>query len=525
MARLVYYYQRGRRNSYRARLLHPHDGKMTDGLGVELKVMVPCAEGKRHQVRLRFTGWGEYEVVYNPCEELLGVVFARMAGCSRYIREEFSKRFWRDRRLKLRLVEALQAAGAPAVPMLLQALGDSCEKVRAAACRALGKIGDSQAVPALSVWAHAGNQVALEALRALRQPALALDEAALQLATQGRWDVLIRVSADATVREEVAKLGTLVVPVFVQALRDARAETREEACRMLGNIGDPQAVPALVQALDDEDCNVREAACWALGEIGDSEAAPALVRMLGDSWEYASWAASDALTKMGDRAVPALIQALESSNPSIRAGACAVLGQIGNPQVVPALVKMLRDSDSAVRFVACRALGEIGDSRAVPELIQMFTDIHYSVSKAACEALVRIGTPAVPALIEALHSDDHSVRVEACEALGRIGDLQALPALIQALGDSTKWVRAVACEALSRVDDPQVVPALIQALEDSEADVRQAACVALGVIGDPAAIPYLRRVASRDRACAYKARKAIKQIRAQQAEKEQQAQP
>jgi hypothetical protein len=67
---------------------------MTNGHGVELKVMVPCAEGRRHQVRLRFTGWGEYEVVYNPCEALLGEVFAPIAGCSRYIREEFPKRFW-----------------------------------------------------------------------------------------------------------------------------------------------------------------------------------------------------------------------------------------------------------------------------------------------------------------------------------------------------------------------------------------------------------------------------------------------
>jgi hypothetical protein len=34
--------------------------------GVEIEIEVPCAGGQKHPVRLRFTGWGEYEVAYNP---------------------------------------------------------------------------------------------------------------------------------------------------------------------------------------------------------------------------------------------------------------------------------------------------------------------------------------------------------------------------------------------------------------------------------------------------------------------------
>jgi HEAT repeat protein len=49
----------------------------------------------------------------------------------------------------LRRVEALVKIGAPAVPHLIQALGDRDRGVRAAACRALGEIGDGQAVPPL----------------------------------------------------------------------------------------------------------------------------------------------------------------------------------------------------------------------------------------------------------------------------------------------------------------------------------------------------------------------------------------
>jgi hypothetical protein len=117
--------------------------------GVEMEIQVPCAEGKQHPVRLRFTGWGEYEVVHNPCEELLGAVFARMAPCTHYLREQFPEEFRQDARFRKQLVEALGAVGTPAVPPLIQALGDGNSDVRVAACRALGAIGDRQAVPPL----------------------------------------------------------------------------------------------------------------------------------------------------------------------------------------------------------------------------------------------------------------------------------------------------------------------------------------------------------------------------------------
>jgi hypothetical protein len=117
--------------------------------GVEIEIEVPCAGGQKHPVRLRFTGWGEFEVAYNPCEELLGPVFARMAACTHYLHEKFPEAFRDDTALKRRLVEAFGAAGAPAVPALIQALGDSDWDVRRAAAEALGKLGDPQAVPAL----------------------------------------------------------------------------------------------------------------------------------------------------------------------------------------------------------------------------------------------------------------------------------------------------------------------------------------------------------------------------------------
>jgi HEAT repeat protein len=353
--------------------------------GVEMEIQVPCAEGKRHPVRLRFTGWGEYEVVHNPCEELLGAVFARMAPCTHYLREQFPEEFRQDARFRKQLVEALGAVGTPAVPPLIQALGDGDSDVREAACWALGEIGDRQAVPALSVWAHAGERVAQAALQQMGQAPLPLPEAVAQVVAQGSWGVLVRTLPYEAVRAAVVELGTPAVPPLIQALGDEDIDVRRAACRALGEIGDRQAVPPLIQAL--RDWNVRAAAC-------------------------------EALVKIGAPAVPHLIQALGDGDWHVREAACEALGEIGDGQAVPPLIQALGDGDSDVRAAACRALGAIGDRQAVPPLIQ------------------------------ALGDGDWHVREAACEALGEIGDRQAVPPLIQALGDRDSDVRAAACEAL-----------------------------------------------------------------------------
>jgi HEAT repeat protein len=107
-----------------------------------------------------------------------------------------------------------------AVPPLIQALGDGDSDVRAAACRALGEIGDGQAVPALSVWAHAGERVAQAALQQMGQAPLPLPEAVAQVVAQGAWGVLVRALPHEAVRAAVVELGTPAVPHLIQALGD-----------------------------------------------------------------------------------------------------------------------------------------------------------------------------------------------------------------------------------------------------------------------------------------------------------------
>ncbi|MEJ5296286.1 MAG: HEAT repeat domain-containing protein, partial [Fimbriimonadales bacterium] len=116
--------------------------------GVELEVEVPCSEGRTHPVRLRFTGWDEYQVVHNPCGAPSGDDSAQEAPCVRYLREEFEVHFHQNVALRRRLVKALGQADESAVPVLLHALVDTAPGVRRAARDALAQIG-APAVPPL----------------------------------------------------------------------------------------------------------------------------------------------------------------------------------------------------------------------------------------------------------------------------------------------------------------------------------------------------------------------------------------
>src|SRR5690606_41733728 len=77
-------------------------------------------------------------------------------------------------------------------------------------------------------------------------------------------------------------------------------------------------------------------------------------------------AAAEELGKLGDiNALPALIEALDDSNPKVRAAAAEALGKFNNPEVVPSLVKALDDPQSPVKKTAIASLEKIGTPEAI----------------------------------------------------------------------------------------------------------------------------------------------------------------
>jgi HEAT repeat protein len=174
----------------------------------------------------------------------------------------------------------------------------------------------------------------------------------------------------AAVRESVMEaaphFGALAVPLFRDGLEDEDAGVRKCAAAALRQLG-PDAVPGLIASLDDDRPQVRRTAARALGVvIGAREAIPMLIVMVQREPDTsARLAAVQALELIGPDAsegVPAVLDALASSDAEMRVAAAVCLGTIGqgNDAAVAGLAAARDDANPRVREFAAESPTRLG---------------------------------------------------------------------------------------------------------------------------------------------------------------------
>ncbi len=171
--------------------------------------------------------------------------------------------------------------------------------------------------------------------------------------------------------------------------------------------------------------------------------------------------------------------ALERIDKSATAAAAPTPTRVGD------LIRALREGDSMGRVKAAQDLGRLGAASlpALPALTDALNSPDVSVRVAAAGALRMLGPDAVPALLIAARDKDASVRSTAAQGLGRLSSplrdnrdtVRALEALLK---DDEMGVRATAVVALEQVG-PEALPALRKAADDSDWYVRDRARKAL----------------------------------------------
>jgi HEAT repeats len=151
-----------------------------------------------------------------------------------------------------------------------------------------------------------------------------------------------------------------------------REQRRGEVYRELRQLEDV-AVWALASALQDPDGRMRRNATLALGMLAGGYFVPSRPRM-----------------DIRD-ALPALIDALQDTDDSVRAWAAGAIGRIGPAaaRAVPALVALLANPEEGSRNLACLALGGIGPPArdALPALRQALSDPSADVRRFAQHAI------------------------------------------------------------------------------------------------------------------------------------------
>ncbi|WP_404785290.1 HEAT repeat domain-containing protein [Altericista sp. CCNU0014] len=234
--------------------------------------------------------------------------------------------------IRLRFAETLGQIGAPATPLLREALANHPNAVvRRAAAKTLTIIGDASAVPTL--------------LHSFLN-----DE-----------DTVVRSSAAGA----LAKTGEVAVPALLDILSDPEQpeDIKGHAAWALAFIG-PEAAAQLYKALDSDCLDVRRAAIGAIARIAQE--------------------------RSDDRSCSALVCALSDPEPTIRAEAASTFGQVNYPPAIPHLISAIQDPEIEVRKAAVSSLGKLGNPSDIEPLRAALQDPETVVQVLAKLAIAQI---------------------------------------------------------------------------------------------------------------------------------------
>ena len=150
---------------------------------------------------------------------------------------------------------------------------------------------------------------------------------------------------------------------LIQDLNDDDEFVQEEALGLL-EIRAEESLEPLIEALstDGINKNVKQSSAKLLGIIGNEQAIDSLIAALRDNNKFVRREASTALSRMGDKAVEPLIKILNDDNWKVRGAATWALGKIGDKRALNPLKALLDDENGFVRSGAKFAVGNIENS-------------------------------------------------------------------------------------------------------------------------------------------------------------------
>ncbi len=334
-------------------------------------------------------------------------------------------------------VAALARIGTPAVETLLAAMKVGDPQVRRTAIEALGNIGDTRAVEpllaalndadsrfsAIKVLGEIGDRRAVGPLtmllsdkdRTIRSGAVkALEKLGWQ-PDNVESEIIYAIAYEDW--DRCVKIGTPAVELLISTLLDEDMRFRQNAAKVLGRIGNPQAIDPLGITLKEKDMFVAQAAAQALGKIGTSEA----VRVLGGALSDESISklrgenVVRAMGKVGTPALEFLIIALKDSHIWVRECAAEELTKMKLPQALTALIAGLRDEWRGVRSITVSAMEEQGDVRAVRPLMELAQEQYLASSaiKALCSVLRRHAKEVDSETLRSIVNVDNVVQIRA----------------------------------------------------------------------------------------------------------------
>lgn len=235
------------------------------------------------------------------------------------------------------LLATLGEMGRPeGVSVLLKALKTGDIQTKSVAVKALGRIGDARAIPALLT--------------------------AVQQKVPSAFDALILTGELLLQRKQVSS----ATYIFSQALKLAKTEHEKCAALLgLGKTGSAKALPILVDALDAGEISVRNAAVEALISYRHPNASRGFSEMFRRANPTEKAQLLNVLVARREPFTAKLLQeSSKSPNSELRRTALELMGEIDDPNLERVLWETVLKGDNEVRTVALRSYLRLAENRA-----------------------------------------------------------------------------------------------------------------------------------------------------------------
>lgn len=356
-----------------------------------------------------------------------------------------------------------------AVDAIAAALCDENADVSRAAAGALGRIGNPDAVAALT---DAAAKAADTARPALGEGLLA----AVEHLTQ-------------------ASRNSAAIKICEMLQGEAWPEqVRYGAYRGLVNADRSKANARLLDTLSRKDAKMRDYAAYLVATMPRVSATRGLAEALHGLPVAGQAALLTGLAVRGDAAArPAVMAALESNEVSVRLAAIRAVGALGTANEVVSLGKYLGGSDAAEADAARNAIVSSRAANLDAALAQAFPGAAVSAKPALLAVLAERMAPDTNAIAKAaLASASLDVRVGALEALAKLGNKDDVPAVIASLKTAAEPAEQAAgsnaLDAIAGMQKDDALPAIAAALGDAPVTLRGKLLGALVRIGSESAL-------------------------------------
>ena len=216
-------------------------------------------------------------------------------------------------------------------------------------------------------------------------------------------------------------------------LRDADAEVRAQAIKILGDAGDTSSADALIAALKDPAPRVKFFAAQSLGKLNHAAAAPALIAALranNDQDEYLRHAL--VLGLVGGHNVTALTAAIASDSRAVRLGLVLTFRRLQNPTIA----KFLNDTDPYIVREAALAINDAPIVAGYPALAALITQplTDEAILFRVLNAHFRLGQPANAAALAAYAANVAAPAKLRGEAIAQLANWPTPPARDRVVG-------------------------------------------------------------------------------------------